>query len=260
MIFDAALSWLERGAALLPLQPGGKRIVPGFGPYLQTITTEAAARFWFRERRCNMGLVCGCGFVVFDFDDAERYAAWAAGNPALAETYTEQTRRGFHVFFTGSGRVRHGPGYEAKSVGGVVTLSPSVVHGFEYLVVNSSAIMALQSAFFLLSEPSAGRSVVKRDAVGGDALSRVKAAWSVVDLAQSVTRLKSDGRGRWFHGRCPLVDHASNHDGRLPFWVDSKRGLWGCYACGIRGDVVNLYAALHSVTVDQAIKAMAAEL
>jgi len=38
------------------------------------------------------------------------------------------------------------------------------------------------------------------------------------------------------------------------------RGMWGCYACGVRGDVVNLYAALHGLLVRDAIAEMAAVL
>ena len=94
-MFDAALSWLERGAELLPCQPASKRLVAGFGPYLQRITSADDARAWFEARRCNLALACGERFTVLDFDAAPQYAAWVELHPEAAASYTEQTRRGF---------------------------------------------------------------------------------------------------------------------------------------------------------------------
>ena len=264
-MFDAALSWLERGAELLPCQPASKRLVAGFGPYLQRITSADDARAWFEARRCNLALACGERFTVLDFDAAPQYAAWAELHPEAAASYTEITRRGVHVFFTGGGRIAEVPdGAEVKQLGGVVLLAPSAVAGFTYRALEAgAAIQPLNLAFPLLSEVEPVRTVDERGAVGDavDTLSRVKAAWSVLELAQSVTTLGAPaGGGRWYHGACPLANHSANRDGRLPFWVDALRGLWGCYACGVRGDVVNLYAALHGLTVDQAIRAMAARV
>jgi len=261
-MFDAALSWLERGAELLPCQPASKRLVAGFGPYLQRITSADDARAWFEARRCNLALACGERFTVLDFDAAPQYAAWVELHPEAAASYTEQTRRGFHVFFTGGGRIAEVPdGAEVKQLGGVVLLAPSAVAGFTYRALEAgAAIQPLNLAFPLLSEPSSSRGVAKRAALGGiDTLSRIKAAYSVLELAQTVTRL-SGRDGRWYHGACPLADHGANHDGRAPFWVDAVRGMWGCYACGVRGDVVNLYAALHGLLVRDAIAEMAAVL
>jgi len=263
-MFDAALSWLERGAELLPCQPASKRLVAGFGPYLQRITSADDARAWFEARRCNLALACGERFTVLDFDAAPQYAAWVELHPEAAASYTEQTRRGFHVFFTGGGRIAEVPdGAEVKQLGGVVLLAPSAVAGFTYRALEAGAIQPLNLAFPLLSEVEPVRTVDERGAVGDavDTLSRVKAAWSVLELAQSVTTLGAPaGGGRWYHGACPLADHGANHDGRQPFWVDAEHGMWGCYACGVRGDVVNLYAAIYRVSVREAIAAMAAQV
>ena len=257
---QAAVTWIGRGAALLPLQPDQKRIIAGFGPYLKRIETEQAARYWFEDRRCNLALCCGGGVVVLDFDQAEQYRTWAASSPVLARSYTERTRRGHHVFFVGDSRTYQGDGYEVKGRGGFVVLAPSQVGGFTYHISIPGAMLQLPSKLSLLSASSPAATVgMQAIPQGEDTLSRVKAAWSVLDLAQTVTRL-SGRDGRWWHGACPFSDHGANHDGRLPFWIDVQRGLWGCYACSIHGDVVNLYARLHGLTVNQAIKAMAAKL
>lgn len=262
-MFDAALRWLNLGAELLPCQPASKRLVAGFGPHMQHITTADGARAWFAERRCNLALSCWDRFTVLDFDNAEQYAVWAAGNPEPAQTYTEITRRGAHVFFTGSGRIADIPeGAEVKQAGGVVLLAPSTVGGFVYHPVKLGAVIQpLKVVFSLLSESmEPARAVVKRAEVGGDTLSRVKSAWNTLELAQSVTVLRASTGGRWYRGACPFADHGANHDGRQPFWVDVERGLWGCHACGVRGDVVNLYAAIYRVSVRDAISAMAAQV
>ena len=260
-MLDVALSWLERGAELLPLQPQSKRIVAGFGSHLLHVTTAEAARFWFGERRCNAALVCGGGFVVLDFDSEPQYRAWAEAHPEAAASYTERTRRGFHVFFMGDSLSYNTPAWELKGRSGAVVLAPSVVAGFTYSVERAAPLSPLPVGLSRLSEKRSESEVVERRAPGGegggDVLSRVKAAWSVVELAQSVTQLHSRG-GRWWRGRCPFAEHGSNE--RLPLWVDSERNLWGCYACGVRGDVVNLYAAIYRVSVREAIAAMAAQV
>lgn len=64
--------------------------------------------------------------------------------------------------------------------------------------------------------------------------------------------LKSVGRDRW-RGRCPILGHRSfgtfvvsrHRDGHL---------IWQCFACGKRGSVIDLYAAMNNVTIRDAIK------
>ncbi len=255
--YQVALTWLFRGVPLVPLQPRSKCIVQGFGPYSQHITTEDAAWFWFHERQSNLALVTGAGLVILDFDRREDYDAWRAAWPGLSESYTELTHRGVHVFLAGesaSGKL-HG-GIEVKGRGAVVMSSPSIhPSGFEYHPIDkSAAILQVPAEFSLLSESPKQKPLSKASyppTNGKDTLSRIKAAYPVLDLAQSMTRIKSKD-GRWWHGRCPFHD-----DKRPSFWVDAVRGLWGCHACNVRGDVINLYALKHGLSIQDAIKAMA---
>jgi hypothetical protein len=250
-----AQSWLERGIPLIPLQPGSKHIIPGFGPYSQRIETTDQARFWFVERHANMGLICGAGMVVLDFDDDASHARWAAAFPAAAVSYTEKTRRGCHVHFLGESRsYRHPDGYEVKGQGAVVMASPSQRGGFVYHPLDARAqLQSLPAAFSLLSESPKAMTTLSKGNDGEDLVSRIKRGWPVLTVAQTLTRITSKD-GRWWHGRCPF------HADRTPsFWVDSERGLWGCYVCG-RGDVVNLFARSHNLSVSDAIREMAAAL
>lgn len=261
--YKVALTWLFRGVPLVPLQPRSKIIVASFGPCSKHITTEDAAWFWFHERQCNLALVTGNGLVVLDFDRREDYDAWRASCLGLSETYTELTPRGAHVFLAGeSASGNLAGGIEVKGRDAVVMSSPSIhPSGFEYRPIDKdAAILPVRGDFPLLSEspkpkPQAmSKASMPSNSEGKDTLTRIKAAFPVLDLAQSLTRIKSSN-GRWWHGRCPFHD-----DKRPSFWVDAERGLWGCHACNVRGDVINLYAMHHGSSVQDAIKAMAAVL
>lgn len=258
--YQVAVNWLLRGIPLVPLQPRSKCIIAGFGAYSEKITTENAAWFWFAERHCNLAVVTGGGLVVLDFDRRDEYEAWRVFWPALAATYTELTCRGAHVFLAGESASGKVGAFEVKGRGAVVMSSPSIhPSGFEYRSVDSNAaILPIPPVQFpLLSESPKPKPLSKTSyspTDGKDTLSRVKAAYPILDLAQSLTQIKS-GDGRWWHGKCPF-----HEDKRPSFWVDSQRGLWGCYACNVRGDVVNLYAQAHGLAVQEAIRAMAAVL
>jgi hypothetical protein len=262
-IFDAALTWLARGVALVPLQPRSKRIIEGFGPYLCKVQDREQAAFWFRDRPCNLGLVTGGGLVVYDFDRAEQWERWRARCPDLAQTYTEKTMNGAHVFFLGDGMTtKMLCGIESKGKGGVVTVAPSVhPSGFVYSSLDVHApILRFPGGLSLLSGSPRPLSRENAMAYGDDVIGKIKQAHDVLDLAQSVTSLKSIN-GRWWHGPCPFETHKKTmKHGALPFWVDSERGLWGCYACGVRGDVINLWAKVKRMSIQEAIRDMATVL
>ncbi|MEJ5311749.1 MAG: CHC2 zinc finger domain-containing protein [Anaerolineae bacterium] len=254
--YQVAVNWLLRGVALVPLQPKSKCIIAGFGAYSEQITTEEQAWFWFQERCCNLAVVTGNGLIVLDFDRRDDYEAWRASWPGLAATYTELTARGAHVFLAGESASGKVGSFEVKGRGAVVMSSPSIhPSGFEYHPLDPGAqIKHVPADFPLLSEHPQVLSKGSTPGYGKDVLTRIKTAYSLLDLAQSLTRLRS-GDGRWWHGRCPF------HEDKKPsFWVDSKRGLWGCYACNVHGDVINLYAQVHGLAVQEAIKRMAVGL
>jgi hypothetical protein len=260
-IYEAALSWLHQGRGLVPLQPGSKRIVGGFGAYLRRITEEGEAAAWFRDRQCNLAVVLGDGVLCLDFDRESDYETWAPSS-AVAESYTEKTRCGFHVFLAGESANGVGAGYEILAVGRVVTVAPSVVGGFVYQVEKPTPISRINADFPLLSELSEPKreKLTMTTSDHGDVLTRIKAAWRVEDVALSGGIILRGSRsvtwsGRWLSGLCPF--HGDRHPS---LWVDTERGLWGCRACNAHGDVINLYARLHGLSVGDAIKAMAAVL
>ena len=266
LLLDAALRWLGRGVPVLPLQPKSKYLVKGFGPRMRVITEPGEARAWFGERSCNLGLCTGgpAGLAVLDFDNLGTYAAWCKLSGRMFESYTEITARGRHVFFYTDGDLpsAHCCGlFELKASGAVVMSAPSVhPSGFSYHPLDPCAtILMVLPSFLLLSELSkknpAKVARVQAPVAGRDDLvGRIKAAWPILDLAQSMTKLTSRD-GRWFHGLCPL------HSERVAsFWLDSERGVFGCYSCHVRGDVINLFALHYKLTIADAIRIMACRL
>ncbi len=266
-LLDAALGWLERGVTLVPLQFHSKRIVRGYGSHQKQVTTPGEAWYWWGEHQANLGLVCGGlpGLVVLDFDWMTEYETFKSHNQAVAQTYTVKTSRGWHCYFwvgdLPSGKVGK---VEVKGSGSVIMAAPSVSQtGWTYrpLVEGAPILRVDPENLPLLSGLSRERrpgGIVERVRAAvtgrGDLVGRVKAAWPVLDLAQSLTKLTSLD-GRWWHGRCPF-----HQERNASFWVDAERGVFGCFACGVRGDVINLYARIHGLDVTEAIREMARRL
>jgi hypothetical protein len=89
---------------------------------------------------------------------------------------------------------------------------------------------------------------------GDDTVSRIKQALPLLDYAETLTTLTTRD-GRFYHGICPVHDET-----RPSFYVDTQRSLFGCYSCGKRGDVINLYSLVNHVRIAEAISRLAREV
>jgi len=263
--YAVGLAWLDFDVPLLPLQPGSKFLVKGFGPLRRQITELDKCHYYCAIRRCNLGLATGgrSGLVVLDVDSQAAYADLVHHWPILSATFTIRTKDGYHVYLRTTSVVRSGKvgDVEVKAAGGCVTTWPSFVAGHTYTPLDVQAsILEIDPAHFpSLSAPR--RQMDKplgRERVGpcGDLVSRIKAAWSIVDIGEGMTLLQTSDR-RWFRGRCPSGSHKDTH---ASFWLDSDRGTFGCHACDFHGDTINLFAFRHKLTVQDAIAEMAKRL
>lgn len=257
---DRALWWLERGYELLPVQPDSKILVSGFGEYQRRIRTNLDAKRWYESESClaNMAVMGG---LILDFDDPIVYWDWSnLVGDRLELTYTEQTPRGgFHVFYrvgrTQPNRITLVDGVEIKRS---VIVAPSVVAGRPYRMGEGEIIEAdVLKVFSPLSKSIESRHEVhpaqRERGPGRDVLERIKNQYTVINVLTMFRPgfVLSEG-GRFRSGRCPF------HEDKKPsFWVDESRGLWGCHACGLHGDVVNLYARFEDVSNLEAIGIMA---
>ena len=284
----SALKWLDRGAALLPAQPGSKCLTRGFGPYQKRVITPAGAQAFFGPRsEYNLAVSLPTGLLGLDFDNDQVFLNWQETIPVeLATTYHETTRRGWHVFY--KCKVPKNLNLiENVEIKQVLIVSPSVVSGYRYKAIEYPIVEVdnwEDLLFSLLSKERSGQACIANNddsgsarvttpnngdaaapagsavvtmPAGADLVSLIKSTLSVYDLALSLTQLESSdhGAGRWYRGRCPF-----HKDNRPSFWVDVERGTWGCHACNIRGDVINLYALSRGITNQDSIRDLAGEL
>lgn len=249
--------WLKRNFFLIPVQPNSKRNVRGFGFYQDKITDVERFAVWFDENAPSNLAVCSTlTTAILDFDDPDLYTFWANKFPKESQTYTERTPRGgYHVFGHVWAESLKGlvfvKGVELKLV---ALIAPSVIDGKPYIRGTGDILpMDAKIVFSPLMQkpiipPPAPRSIIR---AGGN-LQKIKSAYHCLDVIREVNpKIKVRVSQRFLSLCCPF------HDDKEPsFWILSDRNLWGCHACGTRGDVINLYARLHGITNTEAIREM----
>lgn len=260
---DVALFWLKNGFALLPCQPGKKSLVSGYGIYKARITDAiTAGQWWEKTNAANIAVIAPDGFFILDFDDLDLYQDWIKVQPVAAGSYTEITPSGgSHVFLRGNPprgcTLKNG--VELKAA---VVVYPSIVDGGTYKPINGVEILEVDPIAVLssLSEPGhATPSFLQanqtRQASTGGPLSRIaqiKKHYTISHVLKVYRPdLVFDGRNDWLTCRCPF------HEDRKPsFYFSDSLGVWGCHACKVRGDVINLYARFEAVNMREAITRM----
>src|SRR5690606_15569375 len=102
-IYESALNWLGKGFHLLPIQPGSKKQVQGFGIHLSRITNARQAMEFFRDTYFNLAVIVPDDYFVIDFDDESIFYQFLKSTPeSIHNTYTETTPNfGAHLFFRG---------------------------------------------------------------------------------------------------------------------------------------------------------------
>jgi hypothetical protein len=282
---QAAQNWIGAGFSVIPIGYRSKR--PAFDAlkltrsvaedghlswesYKSHAASPQELQMWFSGPRRNIGVVTGWnGLVVLDFDQRDAYDAWlgwthAAGGRAAsiaAGTYRVHSARGVHVYVICEEPV------ESYQVGAIdvkarfgYVLAPPSVHpsGHQYQGHGAQIMRCSRLAeVFPFEKPApeiaasswastddpweaASRAVV---CGGVGAVSRAAARVTTRDLVQVV---REDRPGSW--ALCPLH---SDTNPSLRVYAD---GHWHCFGCGAHGgDAIDLYAAMHRITLREAI-------
>ncbi len=135
----AALRYLERNWAVIPIEPRGKRPLVSWLEFQSRCPTQAEVMRWFEQRpNANVGIVTGAvsGVVVLDVD--ERHGGFESLSqleilhgplPLTAEALTGGGGR--HLYFTHPGGIVHNrvavaPGIDVRGDGGCVVAPPSL--------------------------------------------------------------------------------------------------------------------------------------
>ena len=261
-IYDSARRWLSLGFQLLPIQPGTKKNVQGFGIYQTRIGNTEEAAYWFRDSKTkfNLAVIATENKFIIDFDDWGVYCQWLKCVPEeIATTYTEITPNdGAHVFLFGDAHnLQPIAGVEIKRA---VLVAPSMVNGKEYEIFHDGKIYDgnIRSALFPLSQTlpaldpaSAPFKLSLKNS--NSKIDFIKSKISILDLmSQYAPKTILRGHGRYRTACCPF------HQELEPsFWIDTQRGLFGCHACKVHGDAINLYAQLTKQANETAIKDLA---
>ena len=224
-------------------------MMAGYGPHAKSLQDAEGIEFWFRARKSNIAVSTPPNAIILDFDDIEVYNRFEVESPEAVSSYSESTPRGgVHVFLYLDGglpKFKPLPGLEVKQV---CCIYPSIVQGKSYQPLNSQHIITVNGqealdGFVTWDTPHESRescSVDPRGNITGNwgVMAKVKNNWSFLEyLALYERDLRLVSRGRWMTGLCPF--HEDTHPS---LWFDVENNIFGCYACGKHGDLVNWHA------------------
>ena len=137
----AALAYAEKGWAVFPLLPAGKRPLARLAQHgVNSATTdrETIIRWWSLAPNANVGIAVPPGYVVLDVDGPEGGAAIRGAGLDLPATLSATTGRGegfTHLWYTtpegvtARNAVGILPHVDTRAVGGYVVAPPSVTVG-----------------------------------------------------------------------------------------------------------------------------------
>ena len=278
---ERAQNWVRAGYSVIPIRYKDKRPAfdalkltgqehgAGWGEYKRRAPTKRELWAWFGGPRRNLGIVTGFGgLVVIDFDNISAYKTWAAwaegsdlGRLALI-SYTVTTRRGAHVYLQIEEEVTSFSvgAVDVKAQWGYV-LAAGSVHPSGHIYSGTHGdiheIPTLADAFPLAPEPRKPTPAPPRvtdpwasasnpTTTCGVSIDAVKARVTL----QEVLGVSLDTQ--WI--KCPI--HADTEPS-MRLYAD---GHYHCYGCAAHGDVIDLYAAMHKLTVREALAEMAGRL
>jgi hypothetical protein len=120
----------------------GKIAIVSWLPFQEKPPSPEKITTWFKDNNATgLAIITGTvsNLVVLDFDSPSLYTTFTHQYPDLAETYTVQTRRGFHRYYHMPARLeltsRSVPGIDLQYNGRYVIAPPSVVAGHTYTVI-----------------------------------------------------------------------------------------------------------------------------
>lgn len=269
--------WTDHGIAVIPIAYRGKRpSLPSWREFQDRLPTADELRRWFQSKFNNLAIVTGWrGLVVLDFDQRPLYDLWYTWSitaaPQARHSYTVQTSRGVHVYFYVDEAVQtmRAGTIDVKAGGGYV-LAPPSIHptGVHYQPLNAAPIMRVDRLAQLLPAallaqgqaaiPARPRHVIELTDSPWDAAAQpsklpdrtiadIAAAHNLLELFPGAVR-----RGRRLWTCCPL-----HHDTNASLMIDEDGRHARCWAGCLWGDYIDWYAAIHRLTLTEALTHLA---
>lgn len=137
-LLAAAIGYLERGWAVLPVAPRGKVPLTRHGLKDATTDRDQVERWWRRAPQANIGVATGppSGLLVVDLDGEEGLGSWARLEARHGVTLTLEAATGgggVHLVYgypagvgLGNSAGRLGGGVDTRGRGGYIIAPPSV--------------------------------------------------------------------------------------------------------------------------------------
>ena len=265
MVLDIALTWSDLGIATIPILAKSKSpALPSWHQYAERLPTKQELQAWFCV---DYNIACICGAVshnlaVIDFDSLEAWETWQANHDPL-DTYHVKTSRGWHlyVFTEEETSTWRGEDIDVKGKSSYVLAPPSIhPSGHKYQGYGSpSQIATIASIKEVIPEyedvpawtPRERKPVDPYEAAMrepcGTSVETVKAQWEWAD----VIPLNGTASRGVTMAHCPL-----HNDGNASFAIYPDGHAY-CFGCNWRGDIIDLWAAMHNLTVQEALREMA---
>jgi len=237
-----------------------------WGAFQKQLPTKRELQLWFSSGGYNLAVITGhSGLVVVDWDNMKKYNTWLNGlSPSqkhlVLSTYQVITSRGVHLYFRTTTETRTMPrdGVDIKARGSYVLVPPSIhPSGHRYQAVGIiDDIKHIDSIDELLPPPATpswgGRGVGEMDPFDAamcksaekSDIMKIHLTWTFDDLLSGLPQ----------HRGTRLIDcpfHADTH-ASLAVYSDHVH----CFGCNWHGDVIDVYAALHKLSIAAAIKEM----
>jgi len=262
---DFALNWSHLGVSVIPILARSKSpALPSWHEYAEHLPTKQELQAWFCV---DYNIACICGTVshnltVVDFDSLEAWEHWQTHHDPI-DTYRVKTRRGWHLYFYTEEKTQtwRGEDIDVKGERSYVLTPPSIhPSGHVYQGYGSpSQIATIGSIKDVIPEyedvpqwqPRERQPVDPYDAAMrepcGTSVEAVKAQWEWSD----VIPLNGTARRGVIMAHCPL-----HNDGNASFAIYPDGHAY-CFGCNWRGDIIDLWAAMHNLTVQEALREMA---
>ena len=262
-VLSTALMWHNLGIATIPVLAGSKKpALESWSRWQSELPPVSKLRAWFSVDYSLAVILGWHNLAVIDFDDKERWESWQAEHDPI-DTYRVRTRRGWHlyVYCEEAATCWHSEGVDLKAAGGYV-LSPPSIHpsGHHYQGYgHPSQIARIASITDLLPEYEPAQSWQPREREEYDpfkeamrescgvSVETIKATWQW----ENIIPLNGRAKRGIIMANCPLH---SDENASFAIYED---GHAHCFGCQWHGDIIDLYAAMHKVTVQEAIKEMA---
>lgn len=240
-VLEAALAYNRLGYAALPIARGEKYPAGIVGwQNLGRLSDDQLRAYYETGDFDGVGIRAGVmsnGLAEIDCDSPERYTWFCKQFPELADTYTEKTRRGYHILI----EVEQTPAYKTGKlkVGdievfyntGFCVVSPSPhKDGGRYMPHKRLPVKRVRNIDALFRWMLAQQNQKNSTPVQQKTTQTVTSAadvWAAIERAAGIAHYDADGWSAFIP--CPFARH--EHDGHEPKFGLHQDGYGHCFKC-----------------------------